>query len=127
VTPPVAVLIDSNVLMDGLVVEGASISILTMFELAGGINSVADPGQRAARQRRYDAAAAVFDPFPVSRRVLDHYHAIDAAVVAIGRKPRPRRLDLVIAATARAHDLPLVTSNLDDYRGLETLLEVRSP
>ena len=48
-SPPVAVLIDSNVLMDGLVVEGASISILTMFELAGGINSVADPAQRAAR------------------------------------------------------------------------------
>ena len=126
-TSSVAVLIDSNVLMDGLVVEGASISILTMFELAGGINGVADPVQRAARQRRYDAAAAVFDPFPLTQRVLDHYHAIDAAVVAVGRKPRPRRLDLMIAATARAHDLPLITSNLDDYRGLEGLLEVRSP
>ena len=126
-TSPVAVLIDSNVLIDGIVVEGASISILTMFELAGGINSVADPEVRAARQRRYDVAAAVFDPFPVSRRVLDAYHDIDAAVVAIGRKPRPRRLDLMIAATARAHDLPLITSNLDDYRGLTELLDVKSP
>ncbi|WP_432537797.1 PIN domain-containing protein [Kineococcus arenarius] len=122
-----AVLIDSNVLIDGIIVEGASISILTMFELAGGINGTADPVVRAARQRRYDAAAAVFDPFPVSRRVLDAYHDIDAAVVAIGRKPRPRRLDLMIAATARAHDLPLITSNLDDYRGLAALLEVRNP
>lgn len=124
---PEAVLIDTNALIDGIVVEGAAISILTMFELAGGINSVGDPALRAARQRRYDAAATVFDPFPVSGRVLQAYPDIDAAVVAIGRKPRPRRLDLMIAATARAHELPLVTSNLDDYRGLETLLEVRSP
>ncbi|MCI2239112.1 hypothetical protein MO973_30385 [Paenibacillus sp. TRM 82003] len=122
-----AVLIDSNVLIDGIVVEGASISILTMFELAGGINSSADPAVRSTRQRRYDLAAAVFDPFPVSQRVLDAYHDIDAAVVTIGRKPRPRRLDLMIAATARAHDLSLVTSNLGDYRGLDGLVEVTGP
>lgn len=126
-TAPVAVLIDTNVLIDGIVVEGAAISILTMFELASGINSIAVPALRATRQRRYDAASRVFDPFPVSGRVLEAYHGIDAAVVAIGRKPRPRRLDLMIAATARAHELPLVTSNLDDYRGLDALLEVRSP
>ncbi|WP_328292967.1 hypothetical protein OG218_09495 [Kineococcus sp. NBC_00420] len=122
-----AVLIDTNVLIDGIVVDGAAISILTMFELAGGINSIADPAVRAARKRRYDVAASVFDPFPVSGRVLEAYPDIDAAVVAIGRKPRPRRLDLMIAATARAHELPLVTSNLDDYRGLEALLDLRSP
>jgi len=127
VTSPVAVLIDSNVLIDGIVVDGASISILTMFELAGGINSAADPVVRAARQRRYDVAEAVFDPFPVSRRVLAAYHDIDAAVVAVGRKPRPRRVDLMIAATARAHDLALITSDIDDYRGLHALLDVRSP
>lgn len=125
-TPP-AVLVDTNVLIDGLVVDGASISILTLFELAGGVNTAAGPRQRAERQRRYDVAAAGFDPFPLSRRVLEAYPAIDAAVVAIGRKPRPRRVDLMIAATARAHELPLVTSNLDDYRGLEDLLDVRLP
>ncbi|WP_432536693.1 PIN domain-containing protein [Kineococcus arenarius] len=122
-----AVLIGSDVLIDGVVVEGASISILTMFELAGGVNSTTDPAARAARQRRYDLAAAVFDPFPVSQRVLDAHHDIDAAVVAIGREPGPRRLDPMIAATARAHDLPLITSNLDAYRGSEALLDVRSP
>ncbi len=124
---PAAVLIDTSVLIDGIVLEGAAISILTMFELAGGINSVGDLALRAARQRRYDGAARAFDPFPVSGGVLEAYPDIDAAVVAIGRKPRPRRLDLMIAATARAHELPLVTSNLDDYRGLEALLEVRGP
>ncbi|MBM9468877.1 PIN domain-containing protein [Nakamurella leprariae] len=66
-----SVLIDSNVLVNGLVVEGASISILTLFELASGINGAVDPVERAARQRRFDASVAVFDPFPVSRRVLE--------------------------------------------------------
>ena len=61
------------------------------------------------------------------RRVLDAYRDIDEAVVAIGRRPGPRRLDLVIAATARAHELPLVTSNPDDHRGLRALLDVRHP
>ncbi|MFD0484430.1 PIN domain-containing protein [Kineococcus sp. GCM10028916] len=122
-----ALLIDTNALVDGIVVDGAAISILTTFELAGGIDSTADPAVRAARKRRYDVAASVVDPFPVSGRVLEAYPDIDAAVVAIGRTPRPRRLDLMIAATARAHELPLVTSNLDDYRGLEALLDLRSP
>ena len=121
------VLIDTNVLVDGIVVEDAAISILTMFELAGGIHSVSSPAERADRQRRYDLAASAFDPIPVTQRVLEAYHAIDAAVVAIGRKPRPRRIDLMIAATARAHDLALVTSNTDDYRGLAGLVDVREP
>lgn len=122
-----SVLIDTNVLIDGISVDGASISVLAMFELAGGINSVTDPVLRVARRHRFDTIAAVFDPFPVTQRVLDAYHDIDAAVVAIGRKPRPRRIDLMIAATARAHDLTLVTVNIDAYRGLKGLVRVHKP
>jgi toxin FitB len=122
-----SVLIDTNILIDNILVEDAAISILTMFELAGGIDSVTDPAVRAARRSRFDHFAAAFDPFPVTQRVLDAYHDIDAAVVAVGRKPRPRRIDLMIAATARAHDLTLVTINIDDYRGLSGLVRVREP
>jgi len=42
-----------------------------------------------------------------------------------GRKARgPRAVDLWIAATACAHDLPLFTRNIDDLRGLEGLVRV---
>ena len=42
-----------------------------------------------------------------------------------GRKPRgARAVDLMIAATALAHDLPLYTLNSKDLRGLESLIEI---
>lgn len=50
---------------------------------------------------------------------------IYAAIERIGRKPRgSRAIDLMIAATALAHDLPLYTLNPKDLRGLEDLIEI---
>jgi predicted nucleic acid-binding protein len=40
------------------------------------------------------------------------------------RDPRPRRMDLMIAAIASAHDLPLFTRNIDDFAGLEDMVTV---
>ncbi len=48
-----------------------------------------------------------------------------AAVVATGRNARgPRAVDLLIAATAVAANLPLYTRNINDFRGLEHLLAI---
>ena len=41
-----------------------------------------------------------------------------------GRSPHPCRMDLMIAAVAAARDLPLLTRNGDDVRGLEKVLTV---
>ena len=46
-------------------------------------------------------------------------------MLASGRKARGRRaLDLLIAATALANELPLYTCNPDDFEGLTELVEV---
>jgi antitoxin (DNA-binding transcriptional repressor) of toxin-antitoxin stability system len=52
------------------------------------------------------------------------YGRVSAAVIASGRKPRRRTVDLMIAATAIAKDLPLFTTNPEDFKGLYDLLTV---
>jgi predicted nucleic acid-binding protein len=43
-------------------------------------------------------------------------------VIAAGRKPRRRIADLMIAAIAIAEELPLFTTNPDDFTGLDHML-----
>jgi len=58
--------------------------------------------------------------------VAASYGRLAAAVVAAGRQPRARTMDLLIAATAHAHDARLYTRNAADLRGIEDILEVVS-
>jgi predicted nucleic acid-binding protein len=43
-------------------------------------------------------------------------------VLAIGRKPRGRVADLMIASIAAANGLPLFTTNPAGFRGLESVV-----
>jgi predicted nucleic acid-binding protein len=53
------------------------------------------------------------------------YGRICAAIAATGRKARgPRAVDLLIAATALAANLPLCTRNVDDFRGIGHLVTI---
>jgi predicted nucleic acid-binding protein len=61
----------------------------------------------------------------VDGAVARAYGRVYAAVTAAGRKtPGRRALDLLIAATALAVELPLYTRNPDDFGDLDGLLEV---
>lgn len=123
------VLLDTCVLIDGLerVDEPASVSVISMVELVSGLGATADVVERARRQERYDRLSAAFDPLPVDGSVLARYGRVDAAFRALARQPRRRLADLLIAATASAHELTLVTDAVDDFRGLEELVRVRTP
>lgn len=102
-----------------------AVSAVTLAELAAGPHATADPDERARRQDRLQRAEATFDPLPVDATVARAYGRIYAAVVAAGRKARgARSLDLLIAATALAADLPVYTRNPDDFRGAEKLVEI---
>jgi len=98
---------------------------LTMAELAAGPHATRDTAERARRQDRLQRAEATFDPLPFDGDAARAYGRIYAAIVATGRKARgPRAVDLLIAATALAANLPLYTRNVDDFRGVEHLLTV---
>jgi len=47
-----------------------------------------------------------------------------AATKAAGRSSRTRLADLLIAATAAAHGLPLYTRNPADFAGLEQIVSI---
>ncbi|MCA1847298.1 MAG: PIN domain-containing protein, partial [Actinobacteria bacterium] len=84
-----------------------------------------DPDERARRQDRLQRAEAMFDPLPFDAAAARAYGRVYAAVTTAGRKARgARAVDLLIAATALAAGLPVVTRNPSDFRALEGLLPV---
>ena len=52
------------------------------------------------------------------------YGRVFAATRAAGRPSRTRLADLLIAATAAAHGLPLYTRNPGDFTGLDGIVRV---
>lgn len=102
-----------------------SISSLTLTELTSGPHAVSDEMERARRQRRLQRFEAGIDAIAFDAACARAYGLIYVGVVAMGRKPRgARAVDLMIAATALAHDLPLYTRNAKDLRGLEGLIKI---
>ena len=128
---PVRGLLDTSVLIDLDEIDvvelpnTVAISALTIAELAAGPHATSDADERGRRQDRLQRAEAAFDPLPFDAEAARAYGRVFAAVTATGRKARgPRAVDLLIAASALALDLPLYTRNGDDFRGLEDLLDV---
>ena len=104
-----------------------AISAITIAELSAGPHATTDPQERAGRIERLQAAAATFDQIPFDTSAGRAYGRIYAALLAAGRKARGRRaLDMLIAATALANELPLYTCNPDDFEGLTGLLDVQA-
>ncbi|WP_377269604.1 type II toxin-antitoxin system VapC family toxin [Peterkaempfera sp. SMS 1(5)a] len=110
-----------------------AITAITLAELSAGPHEVrrndeqGDYDEHAERGRRMDVlqrAENEFDPIPFDAEAARIYGRICAAVIASGRKPRRRVADLMIAAIAIAEDLPLFTTNPEDFKGLEDLLTV---
>lgn len=101
-----------------------AISAVTIAELHFGVLIARDQRVRAERLRRLTTLTRRFDPLPVDEAVASSYGQLAAAVAAAGRQPRARTMDLLIAATAHAHDARLYTSNVSDFVGIEHLVEV---
>ena len=125
--------IDTSVVIDLEQIEPSrlplelAVSSLTMAELAAGPHASNDADERARRQDRLQRAEAVFDPLPFDAEAARAYGRVFAAISATGRKARgARAVDLLIAATACGAGLPLYTRNVEDFRGLEGLIEVVS-
>lgn len=100
------------------------LTAITMAELQQGVAMAKDAAVRAARMEKLGAAVADFDPLPFNGDAAARYGTLVALATAAGRDPRPRRMDLMIAAIASVQGLPLFTRNADDFKGLDGSLTV---
>ncbi|SDG87254.1 hypothetical protein SAMN05216553_112206 [Lentzea fradiae] len=99
------------------------LSAVTIAELAFGVD-VDDPIERAARTERFYAAQRTFEVLPFGLEEAKVYGQMASLVRRSGRSPRPRRMDLQIAATAAVAGIPVLTMNVKDFRDLGRLVEV---
>ncbi|MGH3815947.1 MAG: type II toxin-antitoxin system VapC family toxin [Pseudonocardiaceae bacterium] len=98
------------------------ISSITLAALNSGIHTATNPIQRADRFARLQWVSDTFDPLPFTVGAARMYGQLVALVLAAGRNPRPRRMDLLIASVAAHHRLPLLTHNPADFADLSPLL-----
>lgn len=118
------VIIDLPQLAEDLLPVGGAISAVSLAELSAGLHTTRDPQERARRMARLQRIEAAMAALPFDTEAARQYGVLVALTLAYGRNPRPRKMDLMIAATAAAHGLPLFTSNVDDFVGLESAVEL---
>ncbi|MFD6948787.1 twitching motility protein PilT [Nocardiopsis sp. TSRI0078] len=100
------------------------ITSVTMAELHQGVAMAKDPVGRAQRTEKLQAAVTDFSPLPFDGEAAARFGTLVALTLAANRSPKPRRLDLMIAAVASLHGLPLYTRNADDFLGLESMVRI---
>lgn len=101
-----------------------AVSAATLAELHFGVLVARAGDVRAERLRRLTILQRRFDALPVDDTVAVSYGRLAAAVAQVGRRPRARTMDLLIAATAHAHAARLYTRNAADLVGADGLVEV---
>lgn len=119
--------IDTSVLIATGVPElegDLAISAATLAELHFGVLVTTDSAIRGERLRRLSEVQRRFDALPVDERVAVSYGRLAAETVRLGRRPRSRVMDLLIAATAFANAARLYTRNAADLAGLDDLIEI---
>jgi predicted nucleic acid-binding protein len=119
-----SVLIDLPSIPEDALPASGTVATITLAELSAGLHSTGDVAERAVRAGRLQSAEATFDALPFDSDAARAYGRLVALTIAFGRNPRPRRLDLMIAATAAVNDLPLFTRNPADFEGLETAVTI---
>lgn len=127
-------LLDTSVLIDLPILvseqpdrlpDDGYLSAVSMAELVQGPLMARSNEERARRQRRLqDVMTAFPTPLPFDAACVSAYGPVVASTLTSARSSRRLMADLMIAATALAHRMPLVTRNPQDVRHLDGLIEI---
>jgi predicted nucleic acid-binding protein len=105
-----------------------AISVASVAELQFGVLVAKDEVSRAQRLARFSAVQTQFpEPLLFDSEVASIWADLAARTAAAGRQPRRRYFDLVIAATAIAHQATLLTLNIADFEHLTDVLDLQLP
>ena len=101
--------------------DAPTITSITLAELSVGPLVATTDADRAARQAHLQQAEADFDPIPFDAAAARAFGRVAADLRSAGRKTSARAYDALIAAIAISADLPLHTTNPDDFTGIRGL------
>jgi len=116
--------IDLGLLDPDALPEMPELTVVTMAELHQGVAMALDAASRAARTEKLGAAIVEFEPLPFDAQAAARYGTLVALTMAANRNPKPRRMDLMIAAIASSRGMPLYTRNADDFKGLDDMVTI---
>ena len=104
-----------------------AISVATVGEVEHGLlGAGTDWALRFQRDLAHRNMLRLFKVLPFDRAAAREYAKVCFLVRQCGRTHRRRAVDLMIAATASAHQVTLLTANAADLRGAEALVEIVS-
>ena len=106
------------------IADEVAVSAISVAELEYGVGAAVDPVERHRRRRRLQLVVEAVDVIPFDLATAESYGMLANVVRIGGRNPRPRRLDLLIAATAERHALSLATRNAADFTLLGRIVHV---
>ena len=101
-----------------LLQDGAAISAVTWIELQTGVYSARDPKRAGSDLRRFLRSIRVMS---LTRRVMAETARLRYELLARNLPIKHRAYDIITAATARVHNLTLVTSNTKDFGDVSNL------
>ena len=121
-----SVVIDLELIPEDKLPLQSAVAAITLAELGAGVHTTRDAGERGARLTRLQVVEATIVSLPFDAAAARHYSHLVSLVVSAGQKHRPRRVDLLIAATARANGLPMYTRNPKDLRSVRRAVSIVS-
>lgn len=104
--------------------DEVSISAVTVAELHYGVGASTDAVVQMHRRQRLQLVLDTYDVLVFDAEAAEFYGLLANIVRQAGRNPRPRRIDLLIAATALRYGFALATRNAADLRHLQRVLTV---